>query len=338
MAEIVFPVAAIGLVFFVLIPALTLLSKAALSSRRARSTDWASFGVDTTFAWLVAPVLLPVMWLASATLHQLEPSRAIEPCFVDHVEATSCIDAVLLMGLLFIGGLWVLYRQLRGAAAGMRFEAVGDHHPAMMRTASILATDERLRRLRVTVVEGSSVPVCAVGFLRPRVILDACFIRGADDALLISALLHEYAHVTSRDTLRGLVARLCLAVNPLGHLLTAELARWEQAREALCDSEAVHLGGDPLALAEGIVRAARFRCSNHNIPFASMLCGHNASALKLRLNLLLGGPSAPRRTWGHAILLAALLAVVLMPHYGPTGLLEYFHFEVERLFYTLLQG
>lgn len=337
MDELVFPVAAMALVFFVMVPALTLISKAALSLRRSRTRSWVSFGADTTFAWLVAPVLLPVLWLVSATLHQLEPSRAVEPCFIDHVEATSCIDVALLMGLLLFGGLGVLVKHLREAATDLSFGVVEDNHPQMLRVAAMVASDVHLRRLRVAVAEHSPVPVCAVGFWRPRVILDVCFVRGADDALLRAALFHELVHVKSRDTLRGFVARLCLSINPLGSLLTADFARWKQAREALCDSEAVHLGGDPLALAEGIMRAARSRCAGQTLQNVSMLCGHNALALKLRVNLLLGNPPAPVRTWGHAALVIVLLVALLMPHYGPSGLLEHFHFEVERLFHTILQ-
>lgn len=337
MDELLFPAAALGGVFLIVVPVLTVVSRAVLARRRAQLEDWASFGSDSTWAWLVAPTLLPVAWLVSSVLHQIEPS-AVERCFIDHVEAAGCIDAVLLLGLLISGGALAIASNLRQTRCDMRFERLGADHPDSRRVASLLASEPLLASLRVDVVEHAPVPVGALGLWKSRIILDACFVRACDDGLLRAALLHELAHVTGRDTLRVFMARLCLSLNPLGHLLVVDFEHWRGAREALCDSEAVALGGDPLALAEGIVRAARFRCSAAALRAVALLCGHQAGALKLRLNLLLAEPKARRTTRGHLILLILLVATVAMPHLGGPGLLEHFHFEIERIFHTLLRG
>jgi hypothetical protein len=122
-----------------------------------------------------------------------------------------------------------------------------------------------------------------------------------------------------------------LRANPAGKLLISDFERWRGAREAICDREAVHRGGEPLALAEGIVRAARFRCDDLKPQAASMLCGHDAAALKLRLALLLNGSPAPVRTLGHIVLVLGVIAVLVIPHVESLGALEHFHFEAERL-------
>ena len=202
MAELLFPLAAVAGTFLIVIPVLTLVSRTVLARKRRRIRSWADFGSETTFAWLVAPTLLPVVWLTSSALHQSEPTAAQGTCLVDHVQATTCLDAALLLGLL-IGGMAL-------------------------------------------------------------------------------ALLHEHAHITGFDTLRGFVVRFCLSANPAGALLVPDFKRWRRAREAQCDGQAVHLGGQPLALAEGIPRAARFRRAGRRPRAAAMLCGHIAPESRLK--------------------------------------------------------
>ena len=192
-----------------------------------------------------------------------------------------------------------------------------------------------LRGARLVVVRGSSVAIHTRGLLRPTIVVDACFARTADDEVLVAAVLHEVAHVRGRDALRGFVARACMAVNPAARLLRPELERWRSAREAGCDEEAVSSGGRALALAAGIVQAAKFRCAE--LPAHCVgLCGHDAAALRLRLSLLLAEPSPPARTHGGRVLAALIAGVVVAPHMAGPGLLERFHFAVERLLGPLL--
>ena len=336
MAELVFPIAAVAVTFLLIIPAFTLLSRAALAARRKRVASWAEFGADATFAWLVAPTLLPLLWLTSSALHQSEPAQRLDACLVDHVLSTTCLDAVALLGLLLVGMASAVALHAWRERPRFTLDRLPDDHRLARRVAALTGAHPALKSLDVSVARRAPAPIFTVGWLRPRIILDACFAHDADDAMLRAALLHERAHAASFDTLRGSLVRLCLAVNPAGRWLAADLARWHHAREALCDSEAVHLGGEPLALAQGIVRAARFRCAGLGA-CAALLCGHDRAALKLRLNLLLNGGALPlpTRTIGHAALAVAVAAVLLAPHLQAAGPLEHFHFEVERLLHTL---
>lgn len=102
MGELVFPVTAVLGTVFVVIPALSLLSAAALRLHRGRATSWSRFGSETTFAWLVAPTLLPLGWLVSSALHQVEPGGGAS-CALDHAISTSCVDAVVLLVTLLVG-------------------------------------------------------------------------------------------------------------------------------------------------------------------------------------------------------------------------------------------
>lgn len=335
MDELVFPLAAVIATFFVLIPLLTIVSRAVLAIRRRRGPSWASFGSEVTFAWLVAPTLLPVLWLTSSALHQTEPGRTAQSCFFDHVEATTCVDTLLLLGFLIVGMVATVGSRLWREWPRVMLRRLDDEHALRRRVSEVVAGDVHLRSLRIIVVRDSANPICTLGLLRPVVVIDACFVREADAKMLRAALLHEHAHIVGRDTLRSFVARLCLMANPAGALLGPDFERWRNAREAGCDGEAVHRGGDALALAESLVHAARFRCGGLS-PHSAALCGHGGATLKLRLTLLLNGPPAPTRTLGHLVLAVGAWAAVIAPHVGSSGLLEYFHFEVERLLHALL--
>src|SRR5690606_29974938 len=105
MDELFFPIAAVALTFLMLIPALTLISHTVLAHKRKHTRSWPNFGSETTFAWLVAPTLLPIAWLLSSALHQIEPRQALQTCLVDHVNVdprwiSLCLDGVILLGLV----------------------------------------------------------------------------------------------------------------------------------------------------------------------------------------------------------------------------------------------
>ncbi len=335
MGELLFPVAALAATFLLIMPSLTWLSRALLARKRRRARSWAEFGGESTFAWLAAPTVLPLSWLASSALHQSEPSQSLKSCLIDHVEATSCLDAVALLGLLVVGMVVAVARCVWREGPRLRVDAVGEGHPQAARVARVVSSDARLRGMSVVVARQAPTPVYVSGWLRPRGVVDACFARDADDAMLRAALLHERAHAAAYDTLRVFLIRLCLFINPAGGWLAADFGRWRQAREAQCDGEAIHHGGDALALAEGIVRAARFRCDGVVSCGIAMLGGQDLPALRLRLALLQHGPPRSARTLGHAALVVAVVIALVVPHVQEVGALDHFHLQVERLLHWL---
>lgn len=335
MDELLFPLAALALTFLVLVPALTLVSRAVLVRRRQDAASWAEYGKGSTYAWIVAPVLVPVAWLWSSALHEIEAGAALRSCFLDHADP-GCVDTLLLLGLLLAGGLTLGARQLQLARRGM--PAVSPNHSVALRgkLSGVVAQSVALGRARIRVVSGSAIPVYTSGLFRPTISVDACFLKSADDEIVLAALLHECAHIAGHDTLRVFVAQLCLRLNPLAQLLRPELDRWRNAREACCDGDAVAAGGQPLALAEGILRAARFDCFESPHSAIATLCGHDRHVLKLRLMLLMDSPLRSARSLGQLSLLLAVFCAITAPHFDGLQLLSAFHFEVERLLHTLV--
>lgn len=335
MSELLFPIAALVVTFFVLIPLCTFLSCAVLKSLRDRARVWTDFASEATFAWIVAPVLLPALWLFSSTLREGLGARSAGGCLVDHAGVAACIDGLLLLAsLLGLMGLTLVFRLWRELPRG-ELNALANDHPLVESVSALCATDPYLSTLRVRVVECSPEPLYTRGLFRAQVVLDACFVREADREMMRAALLHEHAHILGFDTLRSFVARLCLRVNPAGKLLEPDFQRWLVAREASCDGSAVHRGGDALALAQSIIHAARFQCGALPRAHAS-LRGNGRQAMKLRLALLMDGPSTPEESRGDRVLALALVVAALAPQVFDVVALERFHFAVERLLHTVL--
>ena len=334
MAELVFPIAALALTLVVIMPALTVFTRRVLARCRARAGSWTEFGSGSTYAWLVAPTVIPLVWLTSSALHEVEAGAALRSCFIDHSEPT-CIDTFLLVALLVVGAIVLLARETMRAHAGDPPTTLGRSHPAAARVRDVVARHPALADLRIQVVRGSAIPVYTTGLLAPRILVDSCFVQRADTSMLLSALLHERAHIAGRDTLRVFLGRLCLSANPWGALLRPDFERWRHAREAWCDGDAVEQGGEPLALAQSIVHAARFDCVDTRGAVA-MLCGHDHQAVKLRVMLLMDRPRRTARTAGHLVLLAVVLLSAAAPHVDGLQLLSTFHFEVERLLHGLV--
>lgn len=228
MAELVFPISALAVVLLGVTPLLTALGRRALAARRAR-VGWAEFGDGTTWAWLVLPTALPLAWLLSAALHQLEPGPALAACRVDHV-ASACIDAFLLVGL--IAALIALAR--RHGFAGMVSIRPRPADDLSAHVTALARATAALRRWPVRVVEGPDLPaVFTYGALRPVLAVRADFAAAAfaeDDAeRLRAALLHEAAHARGRDVLRQGLLHAALWLNPLRRWLRADAERWRAA-------------------------------------------------------------------------------------------------------------
>ncbi len=331
MAELFFPLAAVAGTFLLLVPLLTLASRACLQFLRSRERVWARFGSEIVFALLVAPALIPVLWLVSSAVHQSEPSQSLESCLLDHIESKTCVDALLLTMVVALGVVFVAVARAYSERPGLKLTRLDVGHPQQLRLGRILKSHPALERIRASVVVRSPEPVVTTGWVRPECFLDACFVESADDKMLLAALLHESAHMFAYDNLRCFIVRLSLSVNPLGRLLAGDFRRWRQAREADCDGSAVFQGGEALALAQSIIHAAKFRCSGSLACGVSALCGSDAAALKLRVALLFDGPAEPKRTRGHLALLLGLLAAVAVPHIESFAFLDHFHRAVEQL-------
>lgn len=187
-------------------------------------------------------------------------------------------------------------------------------------------------RDRLIVTEDEDFAIGTHGLLKPRVFLGTTFAARLTDEMLASALAHEAEHVRAFDPLRYLILQLALAANPLGRfLLEPHAARWQAAREAHCDREAVIHGASPLSLADAIVRAARPGARE-----AVALGARNTAVLKLRIGMLLAfaerTPTRCCRQWVSTfpMALALLFIALLLPHRTGTAALDALHAGTEQ--------
>ena len=332
-SEWLFPLTALLLTWALLMPAATLLCALLLSWRRKRARVWADVGAPTTFMLLIAPTLGPLIWLTSATVHLIESYPVLQACML---QAEACHEALILLGLIGALTALVCAGRLFYEHAPVRIQPVSPGDPVCQRVRQLCARHELLRGLDVSVAAHCPIPVFTTGLLWRRVVLDACFVQSADDAMVIAALLHERAHVLHRDCLRHLLTKICFTLNPASRLLGGEYMHWRHALEARCDHHAITHGAEPLALAQSLVSAARFECgtSASCAPPSFGLTGQrDLSTLKLRLALLLEGGITPSSSKGHVAILLGLTACLILPHLSGSGLLDLLHIQVERLYH-----
>lgn len=91
----------------------------------------------------------------------------------------------------------------------------------------------------------ASIP-CAIGHLKPVVLLPMKLLLGMDQQQIEAILLHELAHIRRQDYLLGLIQTLIKAVfffNPFLHWISSQMDR---EREHACDDIAVAVSQNPL--------------------------------------------------------------------------------------------
>ena len=97
---------------------------------------------------------------------------------------------------------------------------------------------------------------CAVGYLRPRILISSALIASLDDEAVEAILLHEYAHVQRYDDFCGLLQRIVCAVVGLHPAVWWTSRHIDIEREAACDRRVVTLTGAPLVYARALTLAA----------------------------------------------------------------------------------
>lgn len=346
MTELFFPVVGTLLVFLVAVPCLTAVSVALLRYVPQLRGAVDASGSPLRFALIVGPTLVPVLWMASAALHQSEGSAPLAACIVDHLSGKVCADVAFFGSLLLA---------ILGLSVVRRARAEGPCHCRRVARPALAAARQRVLRVcfeapalskwhkRIHVVETGVAPACTRGLLLPHVELELETVETLTEDELLAVLLHEVEHAQARDPLRLFVAQVALSLNPLRSLLAAELRRYAFAREALCDRGAVQNGAEPLSLARSIVAAAAHRpVDSGAVGLGGPPGGAGIAGVRLRVQLLLGyaahhpKPAPARCPVGLATLLCCLL--VVLPHISSTGPLDLLHHGVERAALSLGLG
>ncbi len=320
MSELAFIVVGLAALFGLGVPLLTLLSKAVLVLRRRRASDITDFGSTPNYLLIVSPVLLPVLWVLSAGLHQSEAGWFAASSGARHLAGQACWNALVLGVVVALAVAVALLRTRAKVGAALERKACGHaEHNLSERIAKICESHPVLARLRerVLVVDRDGDQACTTGLVKPVIEMSCRLVHGLDDRALQGVLLHEAEHVRGFDPLRYLLARVLLSLNPLGWLLAGEFHRWRWAREARCDRGAVSRGASPLSLAEALLVAAR-QGSLASEPRPALTQRADGRFLRLRILLLLGYAST-RVTIQRRVLpvLLAAVAVVLLTAWLP---------------------
>ncbi|MCC6644637.1 MAG: hypothetical protein IT374_03570 [Polyangiaceae bacterium] len=332
MTDALVPLLAVAVVVVVVLPASALLAKGALSLLEREVGGGPLHGLDARFFVLVGSTALPLVWLLSAAVHQAEEGRAAVACSLAH-GADGCSEPLtfaVALAALVLGAAALLLGRRRGPRGAVSREA----EATRARVEALVARHAALTPLsgRIVLTEAPGFSISAHGLLAPRVFVGVAFAAKLGDDALRGALAHELEHVGSRDPLRYLLVELALSVNPLGAwLLRSHAARWQAAREAHCDREAVVRGAAPLALADAIVQAARPAPTE-----AVALGARDTAVLRLRVGMLLAFAERPPTRCCHASSPAAwgacalLVAALVTPHHSSSAPLDALHRDVER--------
>jgi len=331
--EATFPLLGTAFVVLIVLPAFALLAKAGLVMLERDEVGGPLHGLNLRYVLLTGSSVLPLAWLLSAGLHQAETGKSALACLFDHDTAELCFEpgffALALAAAVLAASLRVLQKH-----QGVRSSSSGAASALLGRVTRIVASDPALACLlrRVVVTDDKSFALGTHGWIKPRVFIGTTFAAGLSDEMLASALGHEAEHVRALDPLRYLLLQLALAVNPFGRfLIEPHVARWQAAREAHCDREAVIHGAAPLPLADAIVRAARPGARE-----AVALGARDTAVLKFRIGMLLAfaertparcchqGPSA------FPVAFVLLLIALLLPHQTGTAALDALHTGAEH--------
>ncbi|MEZ4458367.1 MAG: hypothetical protein R3E66_01300 [bacterium] len=315
MSEWVYPIAAVALLYFAVIPSLTLIAYGLL--RRAAASHISGHAWGASWVWLaiVSPTLLGLTWWTVDALHQIDGHHALEACMTPHAEG-GCAEAVWLSALVLLPLVWWF----------------GRTHKRSARLGRMHFDTPLLRHVRVYEVHDAGAPVSARGLFRTWVAVRHDAVDTLSSAQLHMALLHEAEHVRAFDPLRRWLAVGALALNPVGFLLRPFLARWELGRELQCDLAAA-VQGDRFDLAEAILRIARLSSKPHlcEIGLVSTL-----ETMQLRIAVLIHDTLPTiQPTYNHRIL-AALLTFALAAQVPVHHLLDVTHRLSEQVLHWVL--
>jgi Zn-dependent protease with chaperone function len=333
MIEAAFPLLGAAFVVLVVLPAFALLAKVALALLERDEAGGPLHGLNLRYLLLTGSSVLPLAWLCSAGLHQVERGESTLACLVGEAPEAHCFEPgffALTLGLWVLGCSMAVQRRHRrvDAARGVdvavlhaRIEGLLEHQPMLHGL-----------RGRVVVTKAADIALGTRGWAKPQVFVGAAFAARLSDDMLASALAHECEHLRARDPLRYLLLELALAINPLGRfLLEPHAARWYGAREAHCDREAVVHGALPLSLADAIVRAAR------PSSFETVALGARDTAmLEFRVRMLVAfAERTPDRCCHRGpspfpMACVLLMLALLLPHQTGTAALDILHTSAEH--------
>ena len=117
MSDLAFLIVGLVALFGVSVPLFTIASKAVLTLRRRRMNALADFGSTPNYLLIVGPVLLPVLWVLSAGLHQSEAGWFAGATGAAHLAGQACWNALMLGVVAALAAAATLLRSRRRLGA-----------------------------------------------------------------------------------------------------------------------------------------------------------------------------------------------------------------------------
>lgn len=202
-------------------------------------------------ATVLAFFAIPMWWLVSLAQAMRVPAQPLV------ISATQGRPGALESLLLLVWGVGVVVSTIRVCGGLWRWhrtvKRAEEVSVAWQHRFETLARRSGLRRgVRMLASNRVDLP-CALGWLRPVVLVPVSLLTGFDPAQMEAILLHELAHVRRHDWVVGIlqaVIESLLFHVPFVWLLSARL---RSEREACCDDAVVEILGDRLAYAKALV-------------------------------------------------------------------------------------
>lgn len=160
------------------------------------------------------------------------------------------------------------------------------------------------------------------GWLRPSVVVDRRLWEVLDEDGRAALLAHEQAHIDRRDPLVLLLLRAATVFAP-EQARAALLRAWLERAELRADALAVRTIGDPLVVAEALLRCARLQTGS-----PALALSWSGGSVERRVRALLGEvpadvSSRPDAGWWDALALAAVVAALVLASPGVHHHLEH---------------
>lgn len=167
--------------------------------------------------------------------------------------------------LLLLIGILIVHAILRGVGSlhanyriRRKFEKLNPQkHPRFYSIYQALVEKMRIKK-KVKVLDASNykLPVFTLGWLKPAIVVSPSLIEHMGDEELEALVAHELAHVVRGDNLS------LWLMNLLGYVLFP-LRRWIMEKfliyqEQVCDDRVVKTTGNPLILAQAILKAWKY--------------------------------------------------------------------------------
>ena len=215
------------------------------------------------FWWLVLAAILAVPWIPAALMSTVVATGQTPSPDSAFASLSPLTIPVLPSGVLLgAAALWAASVLLSCTALGrsvLETRRVADGSRLLPLDRARFPTFESVRcssRAVRVCVSDEIRGACAVGYLRPRILISSALIASLDDEAVEAILLHEYAHVQRYDDCTGLLQRIVCAVAGLHPAVWWTSRHIDIEREAACDRRVVTLTGAPVVYARALTLAA----------------------------------------------------------------------------------